>query len=68
MLIALELSGAAIQKELYPVYGSYVVSERTVQRWIAKFKNDRESLNDVSGRGRNPSVINKSTVKKCKIS
>ncbi|XP_060594912.1 histone-lysine N-methyltransferase SETMAR-like [Ruditapes philippinarum] len=58
------LSGEAIHKELCRIYGPSVVSERTVQRWIVKFKSGTESLNDASGRGRKHTVVTKNNIKK----
>ena len=58
----LGLTATQIHNELTTVYGKGIVSYRTVVRWIQRFSNERDSLEDNPRSDRPLSVITKQSI------
>ncbi|KIH64224.1 hypothetical protein ANCDUO_05471 [Ancylostoma duodenale] len=55
-------TAAESHRDLYDVFGQYVISERQCQRWFHKFRSGYESLED-DARSRPPSVVDMKQLK-----
>ena len=57
-----------IPREVCDIYGEVQISQRSVCRWVAKFKTGQQGLKDAARSGRPPITTTKSNIRKLPIS